>query len=399
MKSFIIFVGIFLTLTVFSESFKEVTVKGQAAILNNDKLAAKEKALDDAKRNAVEQVAGVIVSSESLTENFELISDNIYSQSKGYISSYKIVKEGISPEDKDVYFVEIKAKVSNKKLEKDISAINLLYKSLGKPKFLLMIAEQNFDEKTPSGWWNNAKATTNSVETVIIDELSKKGIKFVDGRTLKDKLAKYSAFKNIDSVTTKDILSISKLHDGDYIIYGSVIATVKDGLSGTKSGFAIGTLKLVKSDTGEVVGTIELKDRNNKDHNPEHYRGEATNRPNSIIAAEDAFSAFGKRASKQILKKILKHWLKQANSTREISLKIKGLTYSDYKKLKSHLLELRGVKSVGEFGMVNKIASLPVNYKGKATELLDLIMSKPVKGLRFELQTVTKNEIVLEVKK
>jgi hypothetical protein len=399
MKNIFFILTFLISISIFAKNTESITVKGEAAIINNDKLSAKDRALDDAKRKAVEQVTGVVVSSESLSQNFELISDKIYSKAKGYISSYSVVKEGVDPKDTGVYFVEIKAVVSKDKLEKDINAVTLLYKSLGKPKFLLMIAEQNFGEKTPSGWWSNIKSTTNSVETVIINELGKKGFKFVDGKTLQNKLKKYSQFKNIDGVTAKDIVAINTLHDADYVVYGSVIVSVKNGLAKTKSGFAMGTLKIVKSSNGEVVGTIELKDRNNKDGNPDNFRGEAVNRPDEIIASEDAFSAFGKRASKQILKKVLNHWLNQVNSTREISIKIKGLKYKKYKELKAQLLDIRGVKSVENFKMVHKIAAMTVNYKGKVNQLLDMITDKPLKGLKLELETVNNNEIIFSVEK
>lgn len=399
MNKLFFILAFFISISLFAKNSEVIVVKGEVAIINNDKLSAKDRALDDARRKAVEQVTGVIVSSESLTQNFELLSDKIYSKAKGYISKYTVIKEGVDVKDRGVYFVEIKAIVSKNKLEKDISAVTLLYKSLGKPKFLLMIAEQNLGQKTVSGWWSNIKATTNSVETVIINELGKKGFKFVDGKTLQNKLKKYSQFKNIDAVTAKDIVAINTLHDADYVIYGSVIVSVKDGLAKTKSGFAIGTLKIVKSSNGAIVGTIELKDRNNVDGNPDNFRGEATNRPNEIIASEDAFSAFGKRASKQILKKVLNHWLDQANSTREISIKIKGLKYKKYKKFKAHLLDVRGVKSVEHFKMVHKIASMRVNYKGKSNQLLDLIIEKPLKGLKLELETVNDNEMIFSVEK
>jgi len=53
----------FISVGVFAKNSQVITVQGQAAILNGDKLAASDKALDNAKRKAVEQVTGVIVSS------------------------------------------------------------------------------------------------------------------------------------------------------------------------------------------------------------------------------------------------------------------------------------------------------------------------------------------------
>jgi len=387
-KLFLILITVFISVSLFAKKSELITVKGEAAILNNDKLAAKDKALDDAKRKAVEQVTGVIVSSESLSQNFELISDNIYTKAKGYISKYTVVKEGLDPKDKNVYFVEIKATVSKDKLEKDISAIQVLYKSMGKPKFLLMIAEQNFGEKTASGWWSNVKTTTSSIEATVISVLGKKGFKFVDEKTLQKKVKSYSSFKNMDAVTAKDILSINTLHSADYVIYGKVVVTVtKSSFQNKSVGVARGTLKIVKSSNGEIVDTIIIKANNNNAG------------ANEIEAAEKAFADFGKQASNKVEAVILKHWQKQVNSSREISVKIKGLKYSKYKNLKSHLLEMRGVKSVENFKMQNKIASMRVNYKGTSNQLLDLITNKPLKGLKLELETINGSEMIFSVEK
>ena len=52
---------------------KTVTAMGQAAIYQGDKSHARDKAIEDAMRKAVEMAVGAMVSSETITENFELI--------------------------------------------------------------------------------------------------------------------------------------------------------------------------------------------------------------------------------------------------------------------------------------------------------------------------------------
>ena len=71
----------------------EVTAVGQAAIMSNDVSMARDKAIEDALRKAVEQAVGAMVSSETVTQNYELLSDKILSKSKGYVRSYKIATE------------------------------------------------------------------------------------------------------------------------------------------------------------------------------------------------------------------------------------------------------------------------------------------------------------------
>jgi hypothetical protein len=340
-------------------------------------------------RKAVEQISGVIVSSESLTKNFELLSDNIYTNSKGYIKSYKILEEGVDKQDKGIYFVKIEANVSKGKLQNDINALNILYKSIGSPKFLLMISEKNLGEKTSSGWWNSIKGNSGSVETAISNEFIKKGIKLVNKDVLKRNLKKYSQFKNIDNITAKDVIAINNLHDGDYIIIGNVTVSVKKAL-GRYRGFTNGNLSLIYSKTGRIIATVLSEDLKVNTKIPLKLT--------EIDAAYSALEDFGKRGGKILLKKAISHWLKN-NSQKEINLVVKGLNYSNYKKLKSHLTDLRGVKSINNFKMENKIASMTVIYQGTSNQLLDLIMNKPIKNLKLELETARDNELIFSVEK
>ena len=389
MKTIYILILILITINIYSSDFEKTIIRGEAAILNNDKLAAKDKALDDAKRKAVEQISGVIVSSESLTKNFELLSDNIYTNSKGYIKSYKILEEGVDKQDKGIYFVKIEANVSKGKLQNDINALNILYKSIGSPKFLLMISEKNLGEKTSSGWWNSIKGNSGSVETAISNEFIKKGIKLVNKDVLKRNLKKYSQFKNIDNITAKDVIAINNLHDGDYIIIGNVTVSVKKAL-GRYRGFTNGNLSLIYSKTGRIIATVLSEDLKVNTKIPLKLT--------EIDAAYSALEDFGKRGGKILLKKAISHWLKN-NSQKEINLVVKGLNYSNYKKLKSHLTDLRGVKSINNFKMENKIASMTVIYQGTSNQLLDLIMNKPIKNLKLELETARDNELIFSVEK
>jgi len=51
------------------------------------------RALDEAQRNAVEQATGVMITSTTNVENFQVKMDRILSESKGFINAYKIKSE------------------------------------------------------------------------------------------------------------------------------------------------------------------------------------------------------------------------------------------------------------------------------------------------------------------
>src|SRR5215470_907477 len=87
---------------------QSIDTEGVAAVVNNDIAMARDKAIDDAKRKAVEQVAGSHVSSESITQNYQLVEDKIYARASGFVKNYSIASEY---KDQDTYHVKIKATV------------------------------------------------------------------------------------------------------------------------------------------------------------------------------------------------------------------------------------------------------------------------------------------------
>ena len=65
-----------------------------AGIIGGNVANARDKATQDALRQAVEQAMGAMVYSETMTENAAIVSDKISSQTSGYIQSFDVIKSG-----------------------------------------------------------------------------------------------------------------------------------------------------------------------------------------------------------------------------------------------------------------------------------------------------------------
>jgi hypothetical protein len=74
-----------------SQAQGDVTVqlaKGEAAVLGGDKPAARQKAVQDALRHAVEMAAGTRVQSITQTQDFQTKMDRVLSHSQGFVRRY-----------------------------------------------------------------------------------------------------------------------------------------------------------------------------------------------------------------------------------------------------------------------------------------------------------------------
>jgi len=109
------------TITVLSDG---------VASIHYSRDVARDRAIEDALRRAVEQALGTFISSETIVENYQLIEDRILSKSEGYVAGYRIVSEGI---EDSLYRVKVLAKIRKGKLQEDAEAIKSMVLRKGRP--------------------------------------------------------------------------------------------------------------------------------------------------------------------------------------------------------------------------------------------------------------------------
>lgn len=138
-----------ITLMVFAGSSdimaqEVVTAEGRAAISNGEALA-RDEALQDAYRRAVEKAAGVHIRSTTLMENLQVVEQEIIAKSEGLVESYDIIRER---RDGSIYIVEIRATVS-RELRSELENLGfILQEQLGNPRVMLLVKEENVGQET-----------------------------------------------------------------------------------------------------------------------------------------------------------------------------------------------------------------------------------------------------------
>jgi hypothetical protein len=88
---------------------KEIEAEGVDVIINEDIAFARNNAIKDSLRNAVEIAVSTFLSSGDIARSFEIINNGIYAEAQHYIQNYRIVEEKI---DDDLYKVRIEAAIS-----------------------------------------------------------------------------------------------------------------------------------------------------------------------------------------------------------------------------------------------------------------------------------------------
>lgn len=105
------------------EDWKGIISMGVSALSSEPESTARDNAIEDAIRRAVEQAVGTIVSSQSMVSNYTIFKDLIYSKASDYLKSYKILDEY---KDDGLYFVKIEAQVDLDSISEVLHKIGLL---------------------------------------------------------------------------------------------------------------------------------------------------------------------------------------------------------------------------------------------------------------------------------
>lgn len=355
-KAFFLAAGI---LCVGLWTFGQTTVKatGTAAILHHDAAQARDKALDNALRTAVEKVVGTMVDSESLVKNNSLISDKIYTQTTGYISSYKILSEK-KDEDTNIYSVKVEAVVKQGSLTSDLHSLGILMRRMKMPRVAVALKEDK-------------PGASEKIQQI----LKSKGFNIVDsGGT-----ASGSRFWGMDQNSQADLM---KKYGAEVVILGTASFSSGGavGKHGMKSYQASVDLKALKTDTHELMGTSS---------------GAGKTVHISDVGYSEALRQAATVAGNKIVGQITRQWQKESSANRLVILEVRTASASRIDDLVKRLPEeARGVQNVIVRESSRGRATLNVYMQGDASDLAREL-KKIYSGARVLSQSANKLTVSL----
>ncbi len=155
-----------------------VTATGLSFFEPGRELIAREKALDEAKRSAVEKAMGTTIESRTAVEDFQVVKDQIMSRSAGYIKDIKILEENKT--DLGTYEVKIQAEVEIPDLVDDLDRFKKILKWQKNPRISVVI-----EPGLKTDYLSTAQKTANQ----LIERLKHDGFQvFKYSKTSKDQM-------------------------------------------------------------------------------------------------------------------------------------------------------------------------------------------------------------------
>ncbi|MBW2569074.1 MAG: hypothetical protein JRE47_06800 [Deltaproteobacteria bacterium] len=138
MKKILSYLIVFLCLSSTSLlAGQTVTAVGLSFFESGREVIAREKALDEARRAAIEKAVGVVVEARTIVENFEVVKDQILSRATGYLNNIKILEERKT--DFGAYEVKIQADVEVSALMEDLNRFQKILSWQKNPRISIVI--------------------------------------------------------------------------------------------------------------------------------------------------------------------------------------------------------------------------------------------------------------------
>ena len=334
---------------VADQSGGAVEVEGLATIVGGRKDQAREAALKNAFRRAVEQVVGVAIDSKTVVKDSELLNDKIYAKSHGFIKTYRILDE--RPEG-DTYRITVLASVSRYKLEQGLDDAGLLIKNLGKPRVAIVVMERNGEGSAVPG---------GVVESYLVASYAKRGYALVDRQAM---LAVEREAAKGQGDHTDAVVRAAAAGGAEVVIIGQAAASFGSALSGTnlRPVQVSATARAIEVDTSELMASASSTQQ-------------ALN-VNAAAAGNEALKKAAVDLGEGMHRQLLAAWAKRLNGLRTLRMTVSAIPHADIKGLQDALKEqLEQVEEVHDRGYRDQQLKLDLDVSVSFKELTDELAS------------------------
>lgn len=312
-------IKILCALYTFCVSVQAIEVEAEGRAPGNQK-TAREQALADALREAVRKGTGVDVLASSGVSNFTLDFDRILSSAFGHVRNYSIISSRLGQDQ--IYTVKVRADVEKGTPDaRNALALRELMRRKGAPRVAIRIQERLPDTE------GNA-----SLQHVLED--AARGMQF---------------------------FVVDPANDADFFIEGDVTMKYlgRETLYGKPpqhSFSAMGTIRAVGGDTGEVIAVDNLSGKDSVGGTA--FAKEAAAREClDLIARPNGNAA----APPTILSKILARWVTETDLGAIKRLEFNDLAVEDFEKIQT------------DFADADKVSAVwPREFNAAGTSVLDL---------------------------
>lgn len=359
----LLLLAVFLLFAVQTASAQVVTVDGMGA--------DRDSAVRDASRNAVMQVVGTFIDSNTLVENAIVELDEIYAKSQGFVRNIKILEERQVGED---YRVKASIDVDTSPDASLMDQLTLLMRT-NDPRIAVIVLG---DTNDANGTFNAGNGHDIISESAMSDRLIELGfshvvdadhvIKLQNAQLLNSIYNGQTGLNGVEVDRSVDYLVLGKSRVDAYRV--SVPNQLQGGYSETQLTTAKAdlTVKVLKFDTGDLIGTYSVDGQGVEN--------------NQTRAANKALTVAAGKAAQELEKKFKQFAAKTSQGG--IQMTVHADDYSKIEQLITDLNGIGGVENVYVREHGNGKAVLEIDSMQKPHTIIQLLKKRTKLGIFVE---------------
>jgi len=334
----------------------------------------KDAAIEQAKRDAVENGLGSYISSETVVTATTL-SDNIYSKAQGFVKKFNIVKEKKDPDGN--WEITISAEVTQilDLVMQDEVAMQTLLNSMNRPRIIFLLREENLIDNTP----------TDFAETKLLSMFYNKGFDVVD-RQLVQALKGEPDYEQALGGNVAAAAKIAAMLGAEVIVIGTAKISSGGVFYGMTSGQADLNGKIVRADTGEILAVVPNA------HGKKPHISPSTAGINAVNEAAD-------KLGQDIIRQLIQKWSTQQSNFIKVFIVLKNADFGSYMMFQSFLQAqtVSGIRNAYSKSLNDGVAEYEVEFEGKAMDLAMGLSQTTPDGLNFKVTGMSGNRITAEI--
>ncbi|MBI1883872.1 MAG: hypothetical protein HYS08_06660 [Chlamydiae bacterium] len=368
MKRWIMFFTLLGMLSGFqlSAQVAETAIEAEGKSVGNS-LQAHDEALNRALRNAIEQGVGSIIDSETMVSNFQLLDDQVYSQVKGYVTSYEVINDNQGQDG--LYVIRVRAVVALGLLEKNLKALKITMKRRENPRVMFIFAE------LIDGLEQAGAVTQTEMERAFLA----KDFPLVDKNQIQMIKERDAALSYADP---QKAAALGRQSGAEMVVVGQATADLIDhsrpyGVSVFAYRSQI-SARVIKTDTAEVMVSDDVE-------------GEARG-GGRIPTAKDALRFGAGQLADKLMSEMVEKMRSEAYNVVNIQVVASGVNATAKQMLVKTLEEIRGIQSVNERSFVNNILILDLTVDGAIWKDFDVHLEN-LPGIALAVTAKSQNRI------
>ena len=332
----------------------------------------RDDAMLQARREAIAQGIGVMLTSKTEVNNFILKKDVVLSRLTGAVKKVTVLEE--RKEAGGTYYLKVRAVLAEDSIKKDLMALHLLNYEMDYPRLLVLLKNDRSDQGT----------------VVITDYLISKGFQVVEPYTVSGKLGIDA--RQLDELYTGSptvIAAIGEKSGANYVVLAKLEtqAVENDFLktSGLCSCRSTITARIVTSNSGTVVASKTAS-------------GTAAH-----LSADSARMMSIQKAAVHLLDdalfdQLIESFQNAVNNGFMLQLHVANVeSYSLEKKIRQ-LLAQQDVISLHSKGFSGKSVDLTVQVKGTALDFCDQINGQQISDRKIFVTECQGDKVSLELR-